>query len=267
MPLFEQPKFVQKSPEWLAARHNFITASAADVINGRFPWQSARDLFWEKVNPFVPRLFSNPHMQRGVDNEDRVVRLYEERTGYKVMEFGMLVHHELFAALGPPCTAQEWMTAIVQGDTTVVPAALHQRLGFFAGSPDGITTCGRLLEVKCPRVIKPVVEPYYYAQCQLNMEVMNLDVCDLVKYSVDDDELWMTTFTRDRSWFAQWQPVAARFWQQVLAARADPTAIPPEYVLPSRKRGADDDDDSDGDVKRSVDEAKVLQFAAQPFNE
>jgi hypothetical protein len=269
--LFTQPRFVQKSAEWLAARHNFVTASVAGVftINGekRYPWQDQEGLFWEKVLPFVLRFFSNVHMKRGTDNEDLVVTMYEEITGHCVLDFGMLVHHQLWAARPSTFTPQEWMDAIVARDTAVVPQALLDTYGFFAGSPDGVTTCGRLLEVKCPKRIVEEVEPYYNAQCQLNMEVMNLEWCDFVKYEVDTGRFWMTTIQRDRTWFAQWQTLAGAFWQKVLLARKDSTQIPPEFTsTTSSKHGRSDDDSSDSG-KRMMTQSAALRSVEQPFNE
>jgi hypothetical protein len=270
-PLLTQPRFVQKSVEWLAARHNFITASVAGVFtpNGekRFPWQDEESLFWEKVLPFVPRTFSNPHMQRGVDNEDVATALYEKLTGRKILDFGMLVHHQLWAARPSTVAPDEWMAAIAQRNTALVPPALLDAYGFFAGSPDGITTCGRLLEIKCPRVITEEVEPYYKAQCQINMEVANVEVCDLGKYEVSTGRFWMTTLARDRVWFAQWQQLASAFWQKVLAARQDGTQIPPEFSTASKKRREPDDDNTSASAKRMMMQSDVLRSAEQPFNE
>lgn len=74
----------------------------------------------------------NDATRHGQLYEDEAIKLYEERTGEKVMDFGLLIHPE------------------------------HEWLG---GSPDGITKTGLLIEVKSPKMRKiiPDYVPLSYA--------------------------------------------------------------------------------------------------------
>jgi hypothetical protein len=55
-----------------------------------------------------------------------------------------------------------------------------------AASPDGITVDGRMLEIKCPyrRKITGVPLLVYWQQCQLQLEVCDLEVCDFFEVEI-----------------------------------------------------------------------------------
>ncbi len=203
--LFLQPQTVQGSAEWLEMRKNFLTASTAAAVYGKYPWKSKAQLFWDKVRG-DESCFFNAAMRRGKDNEDVAAYLYEQKYNRFILDFGLLA---------------------------------HPSIPYLAGSPDGVTPDGRLLEIKCPGQIASAIPDYYFAQVQINMEVMDLDVCDFVQYSVATGELALFEVPRDRTWFAWWRAQAEPFWAQIVAARADPAAAPAEYVL---KRPRNDDD-------------------------
>lgn len=57
---------------------------------------------------------------------------------------------------------------------------VHPVISWLGASPDGITTEGKMLEIKCPlrRKINGIPPFYYWIQCQIQLEVCDLDVCD-----------------------------------------------------------------------------------------
>jgi putative phage-type endonuclease len=73
--------------------------------------------------------------------------------------------------------------------TKVYPFGLipHQTLDWLACSPDGITRDGVMLEIKCPfkRKLNGIPPIYYWQQCQLQLEVCDLDVCDYIECNID----------------------------------------------------------------------------------
>lgn len=93
---------------------------------------------------------SNKYMRHGVKYEDVICDIYENNTGSKVLEFGVMPHPTL-----------KWLGA----------------------SPDGITTTGKMVEIKAPtrKTLTEEIILQYWMQMQLQMEVCDLDECDFVE--------------------------------------------------------------------------------------
>jgi hypothetical protein len=108
--------------------------------------------------------------------------------------------------------------------------SLNQNEGFIAGSPDGITASGRLIEVKCPFRRKPngVVPAHYVHQVQTLMHILQLKVCDFIEYvpaGVWTDEVFsIVTIERDDAFWARVEPLLRRFWDEVVELRASGAA-------------------------------------------
>jgi hypothetical protein len=81
--------------------------------------------------------------------------LYEHKNRYKVYDFGLMPH------------------------------PIHRFLG---ASPDGITSDGRMLEIKVPLSRKLSGRPplHYWIQMQMQMECCDLDVCDFVECKISE---------------------------------------------------------------------------------
>lgn len=103
----------------------------------------------------------------------------------------------------------------------------HPTIDYLAGSPDGVTESGRLVEIKCParRKITPDVPDHYMPQLQLLMEIMDLEVCDFIQYRPVDGEFgsWpnpyefvVVTVMREREWFTENLPIFHNMWQRIL---------------------------------------------------
>jgi hypothetical protein len=62
----------------------------------------------------------------------------------------------------------------------------HQSEDWIAASPDGITTEGIMLEIKCPyrRKITGIPPLYYYQQVQIQLEVCDLEFCDFLECQI-----------------------------------------------------------------------------------
>lgn len=127
-------------------------------------------------------------------HEDDARKLYEEMFDEKVHELGILP---------------------------------HPTVDFLAGSPDGVTESGRLVEIKCParRKITPDVPEHYMPQIQLLLEIMDLEVCDFVQYRPVDGEFgsWpnpyefvVVTVVREREWFTENLPIFRNMWDRIL---------------------------------------------------
>lgn len=110
--------FAQRTPEWLAWRKTGATASAAAVLLNISPYKTYWRLWAEKTGRAIEEdLTNNPHVQRGIANEDKGRRVAE-----RVIDDGFLL---------PVCA-----------ESTKHP--------FIKASLDGLTESNVPVEVKCP---------------------------------------------------------------------------------------------------------------------
>lgn len=182
----------QRTEEWYKLRDNHLTASAAATALGVNKYEKPESLILTKCgyNEFK----GNAITEWGNIHEDEARKLYEEMYDEKVHELGILPHPEI---------------------------------NFLAGSPDGVTESGRLVEIKCParRKITNEVPEHYMPQIQLLLEIMDLEVCDFIQYRPVDGEFgsWpnpyefnVVTVVREREWFTENLPIMRNFWDRVM---------------------------------------------------
>lgn len=154
-----KPQPIQRTPEWYIYRHHLITASSAYKALGTPA--KIRELIKSKTSPFVMHDVKNTcvdgPMHWGVKYEPVSTQYYEYENKTKVEEFGCVTHD------------------------------VHTFLG---ASPDGINVLventrlyGRMLEVKNPftREINGIPKEDYWVQCQVQMEVCDLEACDFLE--------------------------------------------------------------------------------------
>lgn len=151
----------QRTPEWYAFRHRFLTASNIWKVFGT-P-SSRNQLIYDKCKPFLAAEGSSGNnvntdspMHWGQKYEAVSVLLYEQKYDTTVGEYGCLP---------------------------------HAAISFLAASPDGVNIkptseiYGRMLEVKniVNREITGYPKMEYWIQMQLQLEVCNLDDCDFLE--------------------------------------------------------------------------------------
>lgn len=181
--LLKRPQPEQRTEEWFKARQTRVTASEAascfkktkDVCEpyvndfklqnfkyndneGLNPYEKKDDYITKKCESFYGRGVFRDNMFTlwGKKYEDVASRLYKKIKKKVVYDFGLIS---------------------------------HSRLKWLAASPDGITEDGVMLEIKCPksRKIDPGAPPlYYYIQCQIQLEVCNLEDCDFLECEIEE---------------------------------------------------------------------------------
>lgn len=174
---------VQKSKEWFLLRNTCITASEAasclalseenckiyleeypnvkikfNEMKTKSPFDTLETYIINKCNSYfeIGKGFqSNKYTEWGNKYEEIAVILYTKEKSKKVFEFGFLQ---------------------------------HSRLKWLGASPDGITGDGIMLEIKCPYSRKLYNYPpiYYWVQCQIQMEVCNLNKCDFLECNISE---------------------------------------------------------------------------------
>jgi putative phage-type endonuclease len=168
--LMEKPMPEQRSKEWFEARRLKVTASSAASLlskterecgsyvktynledtfdyNGKCcnSYSSFEQFKMDKT--IQPEFKTNVACAWGVKYEQIATDIYMLMKNTIVIEFGLLAHDTI-----------PWLAA----------------------SPDGITVDGTMLEIKCPfrRKITGIPLFVYWNQCQLQLEVCDLEVCD-----------------------------------------------------------------------------------------
>lgn len=149
--LRQLPKIEQRTPEWYETRKNLITASdfAQALGEGKFGTQKQ---FFQKKCGYEKDVFNYnvPPLKWGTMFEAVAGDIYCRRNNVELHEFGILKH----------------------------PTISH-----IGASPDGITSNGIMLEIKCPfkRKITGEVPTQYYYQIQGQLEVCGLQECDYLE--------------------------------------------------------------------------------------
>ena len=185
----------QRSDEWLALRDQMITASDVASAIGESRYESPDAFVKKKV--LKTKWAGNAATAHGTALEPLVRDLYDQRTGRKSHEIGLVQHREY-----------PWLGA----------------------SPDGVTEDGLLIEIKCPltRKIEAKVPKHYLPQVQLQLEITDLEECDFIQYRPastegtvprKDEEYVVVRVKRDRAWFAKHLPAMKAAWDRIVEGR------------------------------------------------
>lgn len=186
----------QRTDEWYKKRQCHLTASSIASAVGDNPYEKRMTALRKKLG-FGPPFKGNEATEHGNYYEDIAVKIYEERTGEKQIEFGLL------ESIKTEHNGKEVDTS------------------FLAGSPDGITASGRLIECKCPYRRKPngTVPNIYTYQIQGLMHMLDLPICDFFEYvpaSTWTEEIFVVvTVVRSDVWWSTVFPQMQRFWGEV----------------------------------------------------
>lgn len=191
----------QRTPDWYAKRQNHITASIVASIVNENPYESRASALKKKTG-CEPPFQGSSATEHGNKYESVAIRKYEEMTGEKVIELGLL------------------------------KSLNGEKENYLAGSPDGITASGLLIEVKCPFRRKPIpgeIPAYYQHQIQFLMHILCLDECDFIQYVPGstwiEEDLQVVRQKRCEVFWARIEPMLLRFWHDVQSIR---TAGTPE---------------------------------------
>ena len=146
----------QRSAEWYEMRKHMCTASDIGAILNLSKYSKRKDIILKKCGHGKP-FIGNKFTFHGQCYEDVAIGIYESRKNSKVIEFG-LIQHPTFPIVG--------------------------------ASPDGITTDGVMLEIKCPytrQLNGNIMDPKtfgYWVQIQIQLEVCNLNECDFFEAQI-----------------------------------------------------------------------------------
>lgn len=183
--LQKRPQPAQRTPEWYSARNKRITASEA-----------ASCLFMSKktCEPYVEEFGIRNFKYKDTESLNH----YETREDYIIKKcagfYGESVFKDSVYTLWGKKYEEVANTLYCQlNNTTVIEFGLvaHSRLKWLAASPDGITPDGVMLEIKCPKsrkIDESRVPIHYWVQTQIQMESIDLDVCDFFECEIEELE-------------------------------------------------------------------------------
>ena len=128
---------------------NFFNTNDDEYCN---PYSSLDDFLLQKAG--YTEYISSEATSWGNRLEECCLSFYRRLTGFKVREFGLIPH-------------------------PFIP--------YLGCSPDGISTEGVMLEIKAPfkRKLKGYPPIYYWIQCQIQLEVCELEKCDFIECQIE----------------------------------------------------------------------------------
>jgi putative phage-type endonuclease len=205
--LLAQEYAPQRSEKWYTMRESVITASdAGSALGMNKPFKTRDQFIREKCGYFMVdgKLIQCDKKPDTSSDATRYGCAYEDEARDEYVFRSCEVVHEVGLVTHPVYT---WL----------------------AGSPDGITESGRLLEIKCPYKDKvdQTIKPVYLVQIQLLMEILDLDVCDFVKYrpascsKTGQMEYSIREFKRDREFFESIKPILEDTWEEIKFKRVN----------------------------------------------
>ena len=170
------------SPEWLALRRGKISGTAVGVLENCNPYQKQQDLLRSMVRDLA-----------GAESEFKMV---------PAVEHGQ--------AMEP--VAKEWYEKAFNVIVDETDFVLHPMYEFLGASPDGLVGLDGAIEIKCPypRFTKAPYSVFdekkkmYLRQCQLVMEVCQVDwldfICYLAPHAKAHPEFNIERLHRDDQW-------------------------------------------------------------------
>jgi putative phage-type endonuclease len=175
-----------------------LTASQIATAISINPYQSRDSLIkqYAGVNINNADVFTgNEATRHGEKYEDEAVEKYEKEHDCKVLTFGLM------------------------------PFLFHDDQHFLGGSVDGITTDGRLVEVKCPfrRKIKSEIPAYYHPQVQSMMHGFGLLSVNFIEYVPESTwspgQMMVHFIPIDDMFMARHMAALLDFWKRVRMCR------------------------------------------------
>lgn len=195
----------QRSPEWFQARVGRVTGSIVGAILSLSPYMTRADALRSMVRAAhgAPSEFTgNAATEWGTYNEAGAIAEFEMETSERVDP-------------APFVPFEDWLGA----------------------SPDGYTSDGRLIEVKCPYGIRndssPIFKmpdelPHYVSQMQVQMYVTGKESCWFYQWTPHGTSLKLVH--RDDDWLNANLPILRQFHAEYLDAVKEPT----EYLAEKR---------------------------------
>jgi len=188
----------QRSPEWFKQREGRITASSVGAIMGLAPYSKRQDVMRRMVREYyglASEFKGNAATDWGIFNENGAIMEFQMETGL-----------------------------------TVTPAPFVPYSERYGASPDGYTSDGNIIEVKCPYGLrngegefKSISEQqHYYAQIQMQMLCVDKQKCFFYQWQPTKTKLEVVN--RDDDYIASMLKECDLFYEAYVQERELPNA-------------------------------------------
>ncbi len=184
----------QRTEAWHKMRSEKIGASDSATILGLSPWKNTYQLYREKMG--LEKTYTNKSMERGIELEEKALRLFEIETDYLMSPKVMV------------SPRNEWQMA----------------------SLDGFEIDGKAaVEIKCMKIenhekaLTGYIPDYYFSQVQHQIEVTGLDKIFYCSYHPDHVKpLYIQEIYRDDEFIANMVKKEHEFYLDHLKPRISP---------------------------------------------
>lgn len=200
--LCDQPYIEPLSKEWFEVRRDHITGSEVGSVLDINPYTSREQLFLLKTNQ-CPPMEDNEATRHGRKFEPKAGELYCSKTKRCGLNFGFIK---------------------------------DPKHSFIGVTPDIITIDGVCCEIKSPRYRKieedmdeermQMILPYYWHQCQMQVNSVRLNSLDFIQYGtapnrnyLSGDVLSIHHLIPDQTWFEQNESEIFKFWEEMMQYR------------------------------------------------
>lgn len=182
-----KPQPVQRSKEWYSARQTKVTASEAAsclTLSEQATKTYVEEFGLQNGFKYSAKKCANPYASKDAYIKKKCHEFFSEN--------GSTFKDTIFTLWGKKYEEVANRSYCLDKNVDVHEFGLisHDTLEWLAASPDGITTDGVMLEIKCPksRKITGVPPLYYWVQVQIQLEVCDLEECDFVECEIEELE-------------------------------------------------------------------------------
>jgi putative phage-type endonuclease len=202
----------QLSKEWFAQRKARITGSIVGAILGISPFADRNDILRAKCREWL-----------GLPSE---IDIY---TADVVFSYGRALESQAVTAF-----ETEYNMKVEHA-----PLVVHPRFDWLAASPDGYTSDGNIIEIKCPHKFKNVsdplwqplaAQPHYYAQVQIELACTGRKYAHFYQFAPLSLRGWHEIIKYNPVWFADVLPDLEEFYYEYLSVRDDRARWAPSHL-------------------------------------
>lgn len=173
--IWNRPQYEQRTPEWYLARMTCISASSMAAALMQTP--EACDYYVQSCNPEF-----KPNPKKNCSYKDTQTKLIMDKCGLGEKFTGN--EYTLWGQKYEQIVSNVY-SQLNEVDMLEFGLLIHPEIPFVGASPDGISTKGVMLEIKCPpiRKVKPYPPIYYFIQILMQLECTSLTDCDYMDCS------------------------------------------------------------------------------------
>lgn len=211
----------QYTEEWFEKRKGKVSASIVGSALSLPDAFSTREAQIRSIVRGVHGILRNenrggPHMAYGLEYERHARDEFGFEHDCKVIQHGMYAHDQY-----------EWLIASPDGQIEGKPIGIEIKCPYHPKFTDPETPAWEMRELSMDKIERTRIEkkPSYYAQMQVQMQVMGWDSCYYVVWTPYD--MHVDLIQRDKLWWADNFPKLRRFYEEIQEVLGDQSQYAP----------------------------------------